>query len=76
MIPGISQDGVAWLRLRTHLTARIEALRTNLESADTLEKMKKTQGRIAELRELIEAVEGRPDGIPDPDPAIKGVNLY
>lgn len=46
-----------WLKIRSHVEARIEVLRSQLERDSGEEATQKIRGRIAELRDLVKAVE-------------------
>lgn len=53
------RQSATWQRIRSHIEARIEALRGQLERDVEAEATSHIRGRIAELRGLLEAVEPR-----------------
>lgn len=46
------QSNAIWLDIQDLIDDRVEVLRTELESAETLEETRELQGRLAELRDM------------------------
>lgn len=64
----IDRSSPGWMRLKRHMLDRIESLRDQLETASDPARVSALQGRVSELRMVLEAVEPPETEQPNSEP--------